>query len=167
MRIDNMIRQGNWLILVLDNPRDMELVLDGFQPGEYELTRKKSKRSLDANAYCWALIHRIAERIHDAPVDVYRRYVRDVGQKTVVTCVQEEDTETEIRAFLDKHIGRSVEVGDSRLQGCVVLHKHYGSSDYTTEQMARFIDLIVQDCRELGLETRPEEEMRSLLGQWE
>lgn len=166
MKVNNMIRQGNWLILVLDNPRDMDHVLDGFLAGEYELTRKKQKRSLDANAYCWVLITKIAARIHDIPVDVYRRYVRDVGQKTVITCVMETDVETEAKAFLEHHIGRSIEVGDSRLQGCVTLHKHYGSSDYDTAQMARFLDLIIQDCRELGIETRPEEEVQSLLRQW-
>ncbi len=167
MRITDVMQKGNWLVLVLDDPREAGRIAADFKAGEYELARKTKKRSLDANAYCWVLIHKIAERLRDVPVDVYRRYVRDVGQKTVVTCIREEDTETEIRAFLDNHIGRSVDVGDSRLQGCVTLHKHYGSSDYDSAQMAAFLDLIVQDCREMGIETRPAEEIESLLRSWE
>ena len=114
MKICDVMQKGNWLILVLDSEWDAFLFADDFKAGEYELKRKNPKRSLDANAYCWVLIHKIAEKIRDVPAEVYRRYVRDVGQKTIVTCVQEEDTETEVRTFLDRHIGRSVDVGGCR-----------------------------------------------------
>ena len=166
MQVNSIMQQGSWLILDLANPREAGKIIDGFRAGEYELKRKKQARSLDANAYSWVLIHKVAEKVRDAPVDVYRRYVRDVGQKTVISCVREEDTDIEIRTFLDNHIGRSVDVGDSKLPGCVTLHKHYGSSDYDSSQMAAFIDLIAQDCKDLGIETRPAEEIESLLQSW-
>jgi hypothetical protein len=43
---------------------------------------------------------------------------------------------------------------------------YYGSSYYDTAQMSRLIELAVQDCKELGIETRSEEEIASLLGEW-
>ena len=166
MKVSNMILNGNWLVLVLDNPREAAQILDGFQAGEYKLSRQKKARSLDANAYCWALVDRIADKVGLTPVEVYREMVRNIGGKIVYTCVQEDDVETEAHAFVDGHLGRLVDVIDSRIQGCVTLRKHYGSSDYNTEEMSRLIDAVVQECRQLGIETRPQEEIDSLLGKW-
>ena len=44
---------------------------------------------------------------------------------------------------------------------------YYGSSDFDTRQMSMLIDHLVQDARVLGIETRPEEEIKSLLEAWE
>ena len=46
--------------------------LDSLQDGKkYELTVKevKPRRSLDANAYCWVLLDKIAAQIHEAKED--------------------------------------------------------------------------------------------------
>ena len=37
--------------------------------------------------------------------------------------------------------------------GTVDMVNYYGSSVYSTEEMAHLIDLVVQDCKELGIET--------------
>jgi hypothetical protein len=124
-------------------------------------------RSKDANAYCWVLIHRIAEKMREAPVEVYRGFIRDFSCKTTVVCVKEEDAAEEIRSFVEGHIGRLVDIGDSKIPGCVLLHKKYGSSSFSKEQMTAFIDIIVDQCRELEIETKNPEEIESLLKGWE
>ena len=158
--------QGNELILTLRNPLEAAREVYRFRAGEYELTRARKKRSLDANAYCWVLINAIAQKIHEPPVEVYRRYIRDVGCRTSVVCVRVEDAEAEIQSFLQGHIGRMADIGESKLPGCVTIHKKYGSSSYDSRQMAAFIDSIVQDCLALDIETRPREEIESLVSQW-
>ena len=132
---------------------------------DVEITIKKHfpKRSLDANAYAWVLIREIAENRHEEPVQVYRRYIRDVAGKVTVSCVKNEDLETEVRQFLDGHIGRLVDIGESKIPGCSVIHKHYGSSDYDSQQMATLLDSIIEDCRLFGIETKTKEEIKSLL----
>ena len=157
---------GHDLILTLENPLDAAKMCFRFQAGDYELIRAGKKRSLDANAYCWALINRISERIHEPPVEVYRRYIRDIGTKVVISCVRLEDLDEEVRTFTQGHIGRMVDIGESRIPGCVVVHKKYGSSDYTVEQMSALIDAIVQDCMALDIETKSQEEIEKLLIQW-
>lgn len=166
MIITNARLSGCELILTLANPLDGAKTAYKFNAGDYELKRVKNKRSLDANAYCWTLIHKIAEKVREIPVEVYRQYVRDIGCKTHVVCVQIDDVETEVESFLHGHIGRMVEVGDSKLPGCATIHKKYGSSSYDRAQMARFIDAIIQDCIALGIEYRTPEEIDSLLSQW-
>lgn len=166
MRITGARLQGSDLILSLSNPAEAAREVFKFKPGEYEIRKAKRKRSLDANAYSWALIHQIASKIHEPPVEVYRGYIRDIGSKVSVSCVQKEDMELEIQTFLDGHIGRMVDIGDSKIPGCVTLHKKYGSSSYSVQEMAAFIDHIVQDCMALDIETRDPADIESLLQQW-
>ena len=39
----------------------------------------------------------------------------------------------------------------------------YGSSSYTREEMARLIDAVVADCKELGIETKTPDEIADML----
>ena len=157
---------GSDLILTLSNPQEAAREVYKFKPGEYEISKVKKKRSLDANAYCWVLINKIAEKIHDPPVEVYRRYVRDIGSKVLISCVEEKDLEEEVQTFVAGHIGRMVDIGKSKIPGCVTVHKKFGSSDYDVEQMAAFIDAIIQDCNALDIETKTQEQIETLLLQW-
>ena len=43
----------------------------------------------------------------------------------------------------------------------------YGSSTYNSKQMARLIDLCVQDCKEQDIDTMTEQERSLLIDQWE
>ena len=157
---------GNELCLRLQQPSDAAKFVYQFAEGDYEISKAKRRRSLDANAYCWVLINKIAELLREPPKEIYRRYIRDIGCKTHIVCVQHDDVETEAETLLAGHIGRMVEVGDSKIPGCATIHKKYGSSSFDVSQMAAFIDQIVQDCEALGIETRPPEEIDSLLSQW-
>lgn len=153
--------------LILQVPiKDASIFLNSFKQGNYNFKRQERKRSLDANAYCWVLIGMISEKINDSPQEIYKRYVRDVGSMMRVSCVQIKDVEAECEEFMDGHIGRLVEIGESKIDGCATIKKFYGSSNYNVKQMARFIDVIVQDCNELGIETRSEEDIKSLLEEW-
>jgi hypothetical protein len=42
----------------------------------------------------------------------------------------------------------------------------YGSSTFDRRQMAKLIDLIVQDCKEYGVETENPEEIERLVKEW-
>lgn len=165
MRIESARLKDGELVLSV-NPVEAAKLVYSFEPGEYEIIKAKKKRSLDANAYAWVLINKIAQRVHEAPVDVYRKCIRDLGCKTVVVCAQEEDVEAEIQSFLSGHIGRMVDIGDSKLPGCVVLHKRYGSSSYTVDEMRQFIEAIIQECVALDIPYKSNEEIEGLLRKW-
>ena len=166
LRIEGARICGDELILRLRDPGEAARAVYRFKPGLYELQPVRKQRSRDANAYCWVLIDKLARKLHEEPVELYRRYVRDLGCRTSVCCVKAEDVELESKTFLAGHLGRMVQVGESKLPGCVTLRKLYGSSSYDSAQMAAFIDALIQDCRALDIETRPQEEIDSLLAQW-
>lgn len=166
MIITSASLRGSELILSLANPIEGGKIISKFNSGNYELRRVEQKRSLDANAYAWVLIYKIAEKMGLPPDDVYRQYIRDLGCKVTVSTVAAEDAPLEIDSFVSGHIGRQVLWDDHSVPGYVVLHKKYGSSNYSRAEMARFIDCIVQDCEALGIETKDQGYIDSLLGRW-
>lgn len=155
-------------VLTLDLEGDFRNLYDKLKDCDVEVKIEKYSppKSRDANAYAWVLIHKIAEKTRREPVVIYREFIRNFSCKTKVTCVLVEDVESEINDFISGHLGRMVDVGESKVPGCVVLHKKYGSSSFTREQMSGFIDIICDACRELEIETKSEEEINSLVGSW-
>lgn len=43
---------------------------------------------------------------------------------------------------------------------------YYGSSAYDTKEMSRFIDCLVSMAKDIGVETRPQEELDELIKEW-
>lgn len=53
--------EGTWLALRVKSQQTAMDVCDAMKPGkEYNVTIKGKGRSLDANAYCWVLLDRLA-----------------------------------------------------------------------------------------------------------
>lgn len=63
-------------------------------------------------------------------------------------------------------LGWQTDTMPSKLPGCVRVVLYYGSSTYDTAQMSRLIDLIVQDCREQGIETLPPDKLAGMMEEW-
>ena len=127
-----------------------------------EIKRHREKRSLNANAYCWVLIEKIAEKMQKSKDEIYKRELQDYG--TIATDDDGRKVIFSLREDIDvsKYFKYYKELGYSKDKK----FKHYyvikGSSEYDTEEMKRFIDGIVQDCQMLGIETMTPEEIAKL-----
>ena len=55
----------------------------------------------------------------------------------------------------------------TRKDKCVKVHCYYGSSTYNTKEMSLLIDLLVGLATSLDIETKPQEEINSLLKEWD
>ena len=117
----------------------------------------KERRSLDANAYAWLLIDKIAEALHKGKTEVYREVIRDVGGVSIIGCYRNKDIPKLAESWAHNGIGWQVETEPSKVAGCSNVRMYYGSSVYDTAQMSRFIDLLVQECQQLGIPTDPQE----------
>lgn len=126
----------------------------------------KQKRSLDANAYCWTLIGKIAEKSNVPKEEVYREAIRGIGGNYDIVCIKEEAADSLRSAWAKNGIGWQSETMLSKLDGCTNVLLYYGSSTYDTEQMSRLIENIIQDCKALGIETKSQEEIDSLVKSW-
>ena len=49
----------------------------------------------------------------------------------------------------------------------VVIRAYYGSSTYNSKQMSRLIDSIVEDAKEIGIETLPPEKLAAMKEEWD
>ena len=166
MKIESARMMGNELILTA-SVTDARRFVYAFKPGEYEISPARNKRSLNANAYAWRLINDIALAVRESPENVYREALKNIPDICEVLCVQNKAVDSMKRLWLKNHIGRRVEREESKLKGCTNLYIYYGSSDFDTRQMSMLIDNLVQDAHALGIETRSDEEIKSLMEAWE
>lgn len=156
-----------------DGKQRILLELDDDFRGEYDRLRGKDldvkikqwseKRSLTANAYAWVLIDKIAERQRMSKIEVYRNAIRDIGGVSELVCIKTVAVEDLIKTWSGFGIGWQAEELDSNIPGWTNLILYKGSSVYRRDQMAALIDSLVQDAQSLGIETRPQEEIESLL----
>lgn len=135
---------------------------------EYILTIRelKAKRSLDANAYCWTLIDKLAERLNMAKTEIYRAYIKEIGGNSYLVCCVDKAVDDLVKLWAMRGIGWVAEVEDSKINGCKNVRLYYGSSVYDTAQMSRLINLVVQDCKTYGIETLTPEELDRLNADW-
>lgn len=135
---------------------------------DLEIKEHREKRSLDANAYAWVLIHKLAKEMRVDPLEVYQQAVLSVGDNYTPMCVREQDKERFIRSWESRGDGwQCVDRGQSSVEGCSTIFAYYGSSVFDTAQMARLIDSLIQDCKALDIETLSPEKMALLVGEWD
>jgi len=132
----------------------------------FEIKEHKEKRSLNANAYAWVLIGKIAEEIGNTKEDVYREYIKDKGIYQVIT-MNSKAVPTFIKIWSERGLGWLSETSETKIEGLTDVIAYYGSSSYNTKQMARFIDYIVGEAKELGIETLPDSEIQRLKDLWQ
>jgi len=109
------------------------------------------KRTLSQNAYAWVLMYRMAIVLRKTENEVYEDMLRDYGVHEFISIPTEAEnliTGSHGAILIDRHERDGVMYSNYE---CLV-----GSSKYNTEQMARLIDGIVHECKELGIDTEIE-----------
>ena len=166
--------EGGWL-MVKPVREDMGIAMKIVRDHKdklYKLDVKEyhKSRSLDANKKLWALINEMAVILHLPPEEIYQGYIPDVGKNYWIAPVKPEDIEERTKDWCRGHIGRMVDdMGPCRtsdLQGYHNLKMYRGSSEYDVPTFSRLLDLVIQDCRQLGIEVMSERERSLLLEEW-
>lgn len=143
--------------------------LDSLESGKtYTLTvkEKKKKRSLDANAYAWVLMDKLAAVMHQPKEEIYKSYIKEIGGNSETVCIKSEAAESLCNGWSRNGLGWQTDTMPSKLKGCTNVILYYGSSVYDTEQMSRLIDLIIQDCEIFEIETKDPAELERLVQEW-
>lgn len=132
-----------------------------------ELKEFRTKRSLDANAYCWQLMDKLACAIGSTKEELYLRYVKECGPFKDFT-MTEDEAKTFRVAWERLGTGWPTEQLDYAPDGeRVVVRAYYGSSTYSVKRMSRLIDLVVEDCRNVGIETLTLDKIAMLKEDWD
>lgn len=130
------------------------------------ISKYRKKRSLNANNYLWKLIGELATEMNLPDEEVYRNYIKDNGLKKAVE-VSDDFYKTVSYVWSQRGIGWfSEKIGDGQIEGNSLYMFYYGSSCYNSKQMSRLINAVVEDCKSLGIETMPPDEIDSLVSSW-
>lgn len=160
---------GEWMIsfTTRENPvRTFYRLKDKFV--SLDITNVDKKRSLDANAFCWALCSDIGKAI-TPPVEkeeIYRRAIRAVGVYTPVTVVTW-DLETIRSRWSSRGVGWFLDIVDDAGIGKKLIHLYYGSSTYSVDEMRLLLDWLVDQAEQMEIKIPlSKKEAERLLEQW-
>jgi hypothetical protein len=141
---------------------DSLLALNSVEKLSIKAVKHRQKRSLDANAYAWVLMQKIAEVSNTDKWSVYLEMLGSYGvfthiivKPSVVDKIKEE--------------WRTVkELGEVNVNGRtgIQLQCYFGSSTYDSKEMATLIDGIVREAKELDIETLPPYELERMKAEW-
>ena len=126
-----------------------------------EIEIKRKKRSKNANAYFWELLQQLCEEMNIDVIGEYKKRVKELGifrQWEIDT----KNTPTFLKMWEGKGIAWFCEIVEEIGNKCII-NAYYGSSSFSSKQMARLIDNLVQDCRSIGIKTLEDYEIESLI----
>ena len=147
---------------------DMRETFSELHADDVEITVKKyrRKRSLDANAYAWTLIDKLAAKLNLPKADVYRELIRSIGGVSQTVCVINKAVDALIDGWKHNGLGWFGETFPSKIDGCTNVILYFGSSTYDTKQMSDLIDYLVEACKMQGIETATPEEIAKYKEEW-
>lgn len=123
----------------------------------------RNKRSLDSNAYAWVLMQKIAEAVNSDRWSVYLEMLKKYSREfTFVICKEHAIDKL-------KELYRTcIDLGEVNVNGQEghQMQVFFGSSTFDTKAMSVFIDGIVSECKELGIETIPPDELERMKAAW-
>ena len=140
-------------------------LLEQEKEKQFEIKEYKPKRSLDSNAYAWLLLGKLQESLKIPKEDIYRDLIKHIGSFEIIP-IKNEAVEKFRSAWSKNGLGWITETTPSKLEGFTNVIAYYGSSTYNSSEMSRLIELIVQECKQLDIETKTPAEIQSLLESW-
>jgi hypothetical protein len=144
--------------------------LDSIKEGQtYEVTIKqyRSKRSMDANSYCWALLSELSKVMGATKEEIYREIIRQKNISSETVPVRKDVLDKWIENWECRGVGWVCEdLGESKLDGYHRVICNFGSSTFDSKEMSILIDEIVSECKTAGIMTLDEKELERLAREW-
>lgn len=161
-------------ILTLEVDEDKETLLhifEGLKAAEkltIKLGKYRKKRSLDANAYFHLLVNKIAAKLKTSDEEVKRNLVCSYG-----VLARDENGEligamlpagVDVERFYPYTRNYKTVYQNGKEYNCYLFYER--TRDLNTADMARLIEGTISEAKSLGIETKCQEEVDSLLRQW-
>nr|WP_295301140.1 hypothetical protein [uncultured Blautia sp.] len=151
---------GKWNLQVELNENAQEAMeLIKHEKLDIRLKQHRDKRSLDANAYYWVLLTKLAKVHGWANSEAHNRMLRRYGQMErvdgnliAVYLPDTKETERDVLNKVEYHLSplrKTTVTKRGEIKRIYILLR--GSSTYDTEEMAHLISGLIQDCRDSGI----------------
>lgn len=148
--------------LTFEIPKNIARYLSDKTDIEMTLQLKKyvKGRSLNQNAMLWALINEIdltmnGRRSKDGQMAIYINLIEMANVKTTIMQLSFEA----LQEVLDRNLYRYIEVLE-QTDYTATCRCFYGSSDFTTKEMADFIEATLDYASEVGLDLTDYEQLK-------
>ena len=133
-------------------------------PLTVKIDKHRNRRSTNANNYAWLLISKIAEKMYP-PMnknEVYLEMLKRYGQGTTISAL------TDKLPDVERELDYWEQIGTGKVNGKDFTHLRMwvGSSKYSSSEMNIFISGIVDEAKELNIETMTPDELSKMVGEW-
>ena len=137
--------------------------LQGKKTFDCIIQEHKEKRSKNANDYSWLLQNEIAKVLNRRIDDIHNEMVLQYGVIETYS-IKKEAFESAIRLFDYYEV-----LGESSVNDTIFVHikAGLGTHTYNTAEMSKFIDGVVQEAKDLDIETKTPQEIAELKSLWE
>lgn len=122
----------------------------------FDIKEHKDKRSLSQNAYAWKLITEIGNILRKSKEDVYLMMLKDYGQSEIISILSTVKPHGYFKYY--EKIGTGI-INDKEFTHYKI---YKGSSEFDSKEMSIFIDGIIQECKQLDIETMTPNEIAML-----
>ena len=123
---------------------------------KFEIKEKREKRSLSQNSYAWELITKIGNVLRKSKEEVYLQMLKDYGQSEIVSILSSIEPKGYFKYY--EKIGTGI-VNNKEFTHYKIFK---GSSEFDSKEMTILIDGIIQECKQLGIETLTPDEIEKL-----
>ena len=131
----------------------------GERPITFSIAKKSDHRSNRASGFAWALIEQLAAKLKTDKESVYEEMIRRYGVGE--SYIDEAGNECKVLFSLRDGVPPRLvarhyaEIGTGYIEGKKFIHYRAlkGTSEYTSAEMAVFLDGIISECEELGIKT--------------
>ena len=137
--------------------------IDKGKTFDVTIKQHREKRSKNANDYSWVLQSQIAKAVNKSLDEVHEQMVLDYGV-TETYSIKKCAFESAKRVFDYFKV-----LGESQANGIDFIHVRVGIGThlYDTKEMSDFINGVVQEAENLGIETKTPNEIAEMLSLWE
>lgn len=151
------------LMLEVNERADFEVLVDDLKDKDklsIEIKPYRQHRSLNANAYAWTLIGKIADALRAGKDEIYLKCLKRYGQSELISVLS--------HVPIGNYVKYYEEAGESKLNGKDFTHYrvYKGSSEFDSREMSIFIDGVVSEAKELGIQTETPNEIARLKAMW-
>lgn len=176
---------GKWMITLevdetpqeYDSLREKDLNID--------IKEYRKRRSLNANAYFYTLVNKIAEALNVSDTEVHDRLLADnlsfvykdgaidwtvqdweAGKYRLYKYDRDYWFDSRLEVVLTKPDGGFYTVDGEKPKSSKIFWHIKGSHQMDTKEMSRLIDATVEEAKGLGIETMTPAELERMAGRW-
>ena len=128
---------------------------------DLKIEKHRNKRSLDANNYAWHLINEIANALRLSKEEIYFEMLKSYGQRDYASMLSNVNASDYFKYYEEQGVFKN---NGNTFKSYLVFK---GTSQYDSREMSIFIDGLVQEARQLGIETLEDMEIENIIKEME